>query len=348
MKKNIFLISLFLLSSLYAEVLFRIDDPAGDDYGNGKILYPENPMYSERVFDIQSFEFALENENYLIKIRTSGKIEPVEHDEFRFNYNLTDNFILPLIHIYIDNDHVMDSGFTETINGVNATIAAENAWEKVIIIASLPDRYRGDLNRYQPEVSYNAFIPEKITISRDRRELSVEVPKSFLGEVNQDWGFTVLMLCQDYSQTVQKSIYVKDIKSTASQHNFGGGEGNLLQNYDSNIIDMLVPSGSDQKRILNSYDQENKKLAELKAVYPSASKLISARTVGEVKQISDEKVVINLGSDNGVEVGSQLIINNKIVVIAEDVFTQLTIASLQSGSAGSEIAEGMKVTLLNK
>jgi carbohydrate-binding DOMON domain-containing protein len=348
MKKIIIQVILVLFSSLCAEVLFRIDDPAGDDYGNGKILYPENPMYAERVFDIQSFEFVLESENYIIKIRTSGKIEPVDHDEFKFNYNLTDNFILPLIHIYIDNDHVMDSGFTETIHGVNATIAAESAWEKVIVIASLPQRYKGELNRYQPEVSYNAVVPEKITISRDRRELSVKVPKSFLGEINQDWGFTVLMLCQDYSQTVQKSIYVKDIKSTASQHNFGGGEGNLLQNYDSNIIDILVPPGSDQKRILNSYDQENKKLAELKAVYPYASKLITNKAVGEVKQVSSDKVVINLGSENGVEVGSQLIINHKIVVIAEDVFAQLTIASLRAGSSHLEITEGMKVTLLNK
>ncbi|KQC07688.1 MAG: hypothetical protein APR54_00690 [Candidatus Cloacimonas sp. SDB] len=349
MKKNIIISCIILVISvlLNADVLFKLDDPLGDDYGNGSVIYPENPMFDEPIFDLISFEFSEKEENYIFNFTFAARINPVKHAEFQFSYDLPDDFILPLIHIYIDKDHMKNSGFTETVFGTNILLEEESGWEKAVIIASMPQRYSGELERLQPELYRNITVLGPL-LSKDEKTISARVAKRNLGEINEDWGFAVLVMSQDFSQTIRKNIYIREVNSTASQFNFGGGHSSILKDFDPNVIDLLVPPGSDQKRVLNSYDQENKKLAELQAVYPYTSSLISNKAVGEVKQVSSDKVVINLGSENGVEVGSQLIINHKIVVIAEDVFAQLTIASLKAGSSHLEITEGMKVTLLNK
>jgi len=349
MKKYIIIVFLLLLTaSIFSETILKLDDAEGDDFGSGKIVYPDNPMFDERIFDILSFEVEDDTENYIFKISVAGKVIPVEHAEFQYSYDLPDDFILPLIHIYIDKDHTKDSGFTETIYGTNVVIDPENAWETVIVLASMPERYYGELVRIQPEFARSSIIPEKLILSRSKKEISVKIPKEYLGEITEDWGFTVLMMSQDFSQTIRKNVYVREVNAAASQYNFGGGDSGLLTDLDPNVIDLIVPLGKDQKFELNSYNKEDKALAVLHAVYPNISVLKGAALTGEVKQVSDEKVVVDLGSEHGVVVGTELIIDNKIVVRAIDVFPQLTIASYIDEYAWENISEGMKVTILQK
>lgn len=345
MKKIIILIFILIVFALYSEIIIEINDEIRDDYGSGQISYPENPIFTEGIFDITTLEIIKEEDYYKFVISLNGKLTYVDHDEFQYNYNLGDEFFLPLITIYLDKDHVEGSGFTKTIYGTNATINPESAWESVVVIASLADRFRGELNRTQPEIAHNAFIPNKPKIARDKKSISVKIPEKIIGEISPAWGFTVLMHCQEFSQTIAKSIYIKDIKTTTSMMNFGGGTGNFLGNYDPNIIDLIVPLGEDQRKILSNYDAEDKVFTELFAYYPqySATKRLTAS--GLVKQVSDEKVVVDLGSENGVIANMELIIDNRIVVVASDVFPKLVIAKFKNSEDWETIEEGMSVII---
>ena len=343
-----FLFLIILLQIIYADILFELEDPSGDDYGAGNIIYPEHPMFEKGIFDIVSFKVSLEKDYYIFSLTFAKKIKPVEHHEFKYNYSLPDDFILPLVHIYIDEDHIEESGFVETIFGTNVNISPENAWERAVVFSSLSERYRGALKKKQPEFEKRTIIPDKIYISKNKKELSVKVPVSFLGEFSQDWGFTILVMSHDFSQTVFKNIYIREVKSTANQFNFGGGNGDLFKNYDPNIIDYIPPLFQKQKIILKDYDKENRKFTTVYAVYPLVSKVKEQSVIGEVKQISEDKVVINLGSNNGVTENSELLINSRITVIAKDVFPELTIAAFINSEDWKDIEIGMKVTVLKE
>lgn len=323
-----------------------INDPLGDDYGKGRVVYPEDPMYNPGIFDIMEFRVAQEEDNYLFTIAVAGKIEFVDHREFQYSYHLAEDFILPLIHIYLDQDRISGSGFTSLVPGVNATLAPENAWEKLVIVAAMPERYLAELQRVQPEIAYYTHIPDKISISKNKKEISVAIPVKILGEGAGDWGYSVLMMSQEFSQTIMKNVYIREVKSTASLHNFGGGEGGLFKKIDSNIIDLIVPANMNQRQILSSYQEDSQQLATIYAVYPGSRVQERTAQVGEVKQITPEKIVINLGSDQGVYEEGRLLIDNRIVVIARDVFPELTIASFLESNAWESIEIGMKATVL--
>jgi carbohydrate-binding DOMON domain-containing protein len=348
MEKTLIIVLVLITVSLFAESLLKLEDPVGDDHGNGKVLYPDNPMFDERIFDLLSMEISSEGDDYLISLEVAGKIMPVEHAEFQYSYDLPDDFILPLIHIYIDKDHINNSGFTETIFGTNVLLDTESAWEKVVVIASMPDRYYGEMERLQPEIARSTVIAEKISLSRDKKTIIVKIPRLLLGDITEDWGFAILMMSQEFSQNIRKNIYIREVNATASQYNFGGGESNITKDYDPNIIDLIVPLGKEQKFLLNSYNKEAKEYAVIPAVYPNRSGVKGEALAGEVKQVTDKKVVINLGSENGIEPGTELIIDNTVVVIAEDVFPQLTIAVYGNDKDWENVELGMNVTILNK
>ena len=343
--KLIVILILCTISLFTAESIIKIDDDAGDDYGHGKVIYPEDPMYAEGIFDITSFEILENEDDYEFIISINGELNPVNHDEFQYNYNLGDNFYLPMIHIYLDQDHVDGSGFTTTINGTNAFFNSENAWEKVVVIASLPERFAGDLKRAQPEIAHNAIIPYKYKVSRTNDAIITKIAKKEIGEISPQWGFSVLMLCQEFSQTIEKSVYIKDIKSTSSMTNFGGGSGNFLGNYDPNIIDMILPLSKNQKKVLSNFDNEEKRYVELYAYYPQFTAIKKNESVGSVKQVSESKIVIDIGSDMGVEIGSQLLVDNRVVVIVTDVFPNLSIAEFNNSEDWITVEEGMKVNI---
>ncbi len=111
---------------------------------------------------------------------------------------------------------------------------------------------------------------------------------------------------------------------------------------------MIVPLASKQEFILNSYDIKAKKYAVIPAVYPFSSKVKGDALAGEVKQVTDEKVVINLGSENGIETGTKLMIDSRIVVLAEDVFPQLTIAVFSQTNDWQSVSEGMKARIIKE
>lgn len=341
------LIILFILHGFFlaAEVVVELQDDIGDDYGDGNVTYPEHAMFTDGLFDIENFRIEDAGNYYRFIIRIRGKVDFVEYDEFKYKYGIPDDFIFPLVQIYIDTDHQMNSGLTETIFGTNVTISPASAWERAVIFSAMPENFKASIKRNQEVLLPRITVPDKMKISSDKRELSVRVSKNYLGQIQPEWGFAVMMFCHDVTTTVKKNNYTMEIKSSASLFNFGGGHGTLYFRYNPNVIDLITPSFRSQKKILHDYDVENKTYAIIDAVYPFDSKLRSAETVGVVKQVSEEKVVVNLGTDQGVVKGTKLIIENKYIVEVQDVFPELCIANFTGEDDIYDIKEGMQVRI---
>ncbi|MCD6181115.1 MAG: hypothetical protein J7K89_01900 [Candidatus Cloacimonetes bacterium] len=326
-----------------ADILVQLDDATGDDYGAGKVVYPEHPMFTPGLFDIDQFRIEDAGDNYLFVVRVKGKVQPVDFSEFEYRYNIPDDFIFPLVQIYIDTDHTMDAGITQTLAGVNAVIAPESAWERAVVFTSLPQRFKIQTEHFHSPYVSRIFFSPKIHISRDGHEMKVSVPKKFLGTLHPDWGYTVLMLGHEPGMTVKKSIYVMEVKSTASLLGFGGGDAGLVSRYNTNIIDMIAPLNFSQESTLRNYSAENKTLAVIHGVYPHPSALKGRSVAGVVKQIADEKVVINLGSEQGLQVGDLLLVDNAVVVVVDQLFPQLCMAHCRTAADASKLTQGLKV-----
>jgi carbohydrate-binding DOMON domain-containing protein len=340
----VFLIICFSLS-LFGKVILQLQDEVGDDYGDGNVIYPEHPMFTPGLFDIESFRIEENGDFYSFIIRIRGKVDYVDYAEFQYKYGIPEDFIFPLVQIYVDTDHVRDSGNLETLYGTNVTLSRESGWEKAVVISAMPGKFQKKIEHYHPVWSNRIFVPEKIHLSSDRKEIGVRISKSDFGEIKPSWGFAVLMFCHDVTSTTRKNIFVMEVKSSSSLFTFGGGHGALYNRYNPNVIDMIVPPFQVQKKILHNYDVENKTLAVIEAVYPFGSHVASNEITGEVRQISDQKVVINLGSEQGVQKGTKLIIDSRFLVQVEDVFPKLSIAKFTDEQAIYQVREGMQVRI---
>lgn len=334
-----------LSPSFCTEVILEFTDDKKDDYGDGKVVYPGHSMFQPGIFDIEQFRIEDKGDYYKFVVRVRGKVNYVTFDEYQFRYNLPEKFIFPLIHIYIDTDHVENSGIRETILGVNATINEESAWERAVVFSSIPQRYRLYMEHFQIPFSNRVDIPPKIYLSKNKKEISVRVGKQFIGEIQSEWGFTILMLGHDVAKTIKKNVYVMEVKASSSQFNFGGGHTTLYERYNSNIIDMIVPPFQYQKRILSNYSVGEKRYPEIGAVYKSYKKMKPNIAIGEVKQVSSDKLVINLGAKHGVVTGIKLIIASQFIVEVDDVFPEICVAHYLNDSDADIIEKGMEATI---
>jgi len=70
--KKISLILLFVFIfaglSFAEELLFRLGDPIGDDYGPGSYVYPTNPVFKAGSFDVTSFEVYESESDVIFKV----------------------------------------------------------------------------------------------------------------------------------------------------------------------------------------------------------------------------------------------------------------------------------------
>ncbi len=338
----IFLLTSFLWSQ---SAIIQLDDEINDDHGDGNVSYPEHPMFTPGIFDITGFRIEDKGDNYSFVIGVRGKIEYVNYEEFHYRYDIPDDFILPLIQVYIDTDRRQNSGITETIAGANLTIQQDSGWERAVVFTSLPRRFKLQTEHYQPHLVSRIHFSERIHRSANRQELRVDVPKAFLGKIQPHWGYLVLMLGHDFASNLKKNVYTIEVQSTASQFNFGGGHGGLISRYNSNVIDMIVPPFQAQKKILKNYDQKEKTYAVAEAVYPLKKEVFTEIVSGTVKQVSADKVVINLGARQGVGKGTKLIIASRYVVEVDDVFPELSIAHFTIKADADEIEPGMEAKI---
>lgn len=209
------------------------------------------------------------------------------------------------VDIYVDTDRVHGSGAVHTLPGRKAQIAEANAWEKVIavtprpyeakstlrriLLKSLKKDMREEQGRVDPEqaerlrlalpddVERHVFFPTRIRVVG--RALRFFVPDSFLGEpAKSTWSYVVVVTGADVEQRFDLSdqvgmaregdnLFVLPIAPGGREDRFGGAqEDDPLQ---PPIIDLIVPAGFDQQRILRDYDLRSGRPVQLPGVVPA-------------------------------------------------------------------------------
>lgn len=208
-----------------ADAVFRLEDPRGDDYGDGTLVYPLNPDFKPGTLDLVAFSAAPDQGGTTFSATFASRIvEPDVRALDSLGKSLKDTaklgFFTFNIDVYIDTDRVPGSGRTDTVPGRKVTIDPATAWERAIVLTPQPGLARGLLEQYWARVARAEVRENKGRVENEdvrvaeeyvrheaadlfhfaeavsvkNRTVSFTVPAQFLGGVAKpEWAYTVVV-----------------------------------------------------------------------------------------------------------------------------------------------------------
>jgi len=236
--------------------IFGIVEPANDDYGPGTYEYPtSNEMAPNKgLFDITALYIYNSTSELIFEFhfREMGLVQ-----DGKPIWNPPYNFPHQMINIYIDIDRKNGSGKTDCLEGANAKIRDDFAWE-VAISARGWDVY-AMIGDEKVRTGVTADADWNTTSKRwDNNTVYVRISLSLIGQNFRKYGYVIVVGSQDeYGPGKWRAV-----NAQKERWRFGGGtDGDV----DSNIIDMIVPKGTTQENML-AYDAGSGKKALLAGI----------------------------------------------------------------------------------
>ncbi|HSP17286.1 MAG TPA: glucodextranase DOMON-like domain-containing protein [Thermoanaerobaculia bacterium] len=304
------LLSLLLAAPMFAAdaPLWTINDPRGDDNGDGTLQYPMSPDFERGDLDLLSLAAYAEGGGTKFVAtfaRTIRKPERTTIDAIGTSLDQVAHlgFYTFNLDIYIDTDRVAGSGSKATLPGRLATIDPASAWERVVCLTPDPTLARAEMKRLfvraanrkaraerkrggisddlrrtlEANIDQYVFFPTSVRVYGPRIEFFV--PNSFLGgPASPKWSYVIAVSGADIVQRTDQqgklmrsgdsadSLLILPVTTGRPVDRFGGGrEDDPLE---PPLVDIVVPAGADQKKVLSDYDPQNDVLVQLPGVVP--------------------------------------------------------------------------------
>jgi len=204
-------------------ILFTLEDQAGDDDGDGSLLYPLRNDLAPGDLDLRSLTAAADNDGTMFEATFA---RPIRRPDKRgidagggsLDEIATLGFYTFNLDIYIDTDRREGSGRTALLPGRVAEASPDSAWERVVCLTPRPFLAQGQLARIEAraaeralrataarvddadvdalgaklraEIAGRAFFPSRVTVAG--ATVRFFVPNSFLGgPAKETWGYIV-------------------------------------------------------------------------------------------------------------------------------------------------------------
>ena len=247
-----------------------LEDPAGDDDGPGKYVYPTDPVYARGSFDLRKVTVSPGGDTTEFKVRLGSKIkDPWRSKEWDGN-----GFSLQMVFVFLDT--TPGKGRTEGIPGLNVSFDPKTAWDKVVILSPQPaKRIRSEISGKAPGLSADVVVPVK-TRARGKDLVGVVTTKDLGGAPQATWGYQVVVQSNE-GYPASTDVLTRKVNEYEGPHRFGGGND---YDCDPHALDMLVAParGTDaekagQHKVLGAHtcDAEGKGVqAVLPMVVPAA------------------------------------------------------------------------------
>lgn len=202
--------------------LFTLEDPRGDDHGDGDLRYPLRADMVPGSLDLLSLAAYPATGGTVF---TATFARPIAKPEAARTVDLTGEtqaqrarfgFYTFNVDLYVDTDGVEGSGRTDTLPGRFLTLAPASAWERVVLLTPRPyqardtlrglwqhearqerQRQQGPLGeavlrevdaQVERELEARVFFPTRVRVNGPTVEFFV--PEEFLGGMAQPgWGY---------------------------------------------------------------------------------------------------------------------------------------------------------------
>jgi len=309
MLKGLFLCFL-VAAPLFAKdnPVWTINDPRGDDYGDGTLQYPLSADYERGDLDLLSLAAYAEKDGTRFEATFARPIKQPQRRTIDAIGTQLDQiarlgFYTFNLDIYIDTDRAPGSGSTATLPGRRASIDPASAWEKVICLTpdavlaraemkrifvraankqARAEKKRGGISedlrkKLESNVDEFVFFPTTVRVFGSRIEFFV--PNAFLGgQASPSWSYAVAVSGADIVQRTDQlgrimragestdSLLILPVATGRPTDRFGGGrEDDPLR---PPLVDIIVPAGVDQKKVLSDYDPDSDVPVKLPGVVP--------------------------------------------------------------------------------
>jgi len=214
--------------------IFALEDPAGDSFGAGDLVYPLRPDVTPGSLDLVSFSARADPQGTWFSATFARPIPIPDRRAMSMGGTTLDTlarlgFFTLNVDVYIDMDHVPGSGQVAMLPGRAAQVDARDAWEKAIVLTPRPFEARDELRRIWIDaekrrrtaegaaldpravsaleaavgrrVESQVFFPSQVRVSGPT--IGFFVPNRFLGgPAEPTWGYVVGVSAADLEEKV--------------------------------------------------------------------------------------------------------------------------------------------------
>ncbi len=246
-------------------LIAKLSDPAGDDVGDGTLVYSAKADFPAGSFDLRSIEISRDQDGFWFVatfgdfIREmwwtpgGGKGGPAQERNHRLRFGLN-------LDLYIDSDRKYDSGQLFTLPGRKMRIDRRYAWERAVILSPQPRTAREQLLAKlkanipgRPPGEAEAAIDKAIYFPVKRsvfdRSIRFFVPKEFIGDSDgEDWALTAFVtMAAPIEDDDNLGVRQPQKEATPDAPAYGSRDGP-----PSPVIDVLLASADLQYKLLAS------------------------------------------------------------------------------------------------
>ncbi len=229
------------------------EDPVGDDTGDGDYTYATAPDF--KCSDGTHCEDYFHDITYFnISDAPTSITFTLSFVDVGFNqWSGPNGFSYGIMNIYIDSDRVPGSGNLQMLEGANAEVTSDFAWEAAIQAAGWSDSRTFVTGN--PQVTQRLQTGLLVRRVPETMNIEITVPKTLLETVGvtgdpRGWGYVVVAGAQDgFGPGWWRPIGA----SAATWVGGGAGQPGIPPGFHSRIYDAITADGVNQSAALASY-----------------------------------------------------------------------------------------------
>jgi hypothetical protein len=242
--------------------LLSLDDPAGDATGPGSYAPPGDTEFEAGDFDLRRFAVLADGDDVVLEVTLGARIRRPASTQ-RTNatpIDFSNGVYLQNVDVYVDTDRTSGSGFASCIPGRRVAFADGRTWEAAVVLTPQPGPVREILNQAMGPAAARVHVAQPVEARG--RTLVARVPAAFLGgRPRDDWGWSVHVSGARWERTYELSdrargireadAFTMPVSTVREAWTFGGAPKGEVH---PRVVDVLLPKGADQRKVLGSFD----------------------------------------------------------------------------------------------
>jgi alpha-amylase/alpha-mannosidase (GH57 family) len=233
--------------------LLDIDDATGDDDRGGALVEPLATDFAAEgsLWDIEHLKVSQSSWNARFELKV---------DDITNIWGMSNGFSHQIVQIYVDRGNT-SYGMIEMLEGANALIADDWAWEVAISATGEPGAVKAMM------AESGETVARGIEVSADASSdiITITVNKDVIGPDVASYRYIIVLGSQDGFGPGKW----RDVDAEAKTWRLGGGSDPAADDgidYDSNIVDMITAEGVDQTAMLSDYSTAEHRFAILTGI----------------------------------------------------------------------------------
>jgi carbohydrate-binding DOMON domain-containing protein len=190
---------------------------------------------------------------------------------------LLNGITLQNLDLYLDTDPAPGAGSTACIPGRRVAFAGGRTWESAVVFTPQPGAARAITQEALGGAADRVIFVDGLQVRG--RTVIARVPAALLGgPPRPTWGYSLHLSGAAWERTFaltsrlrgtrQADAFTMPVLTTPEAWAFGGG---AMGEAHPRVVDVLLPQGADQKKVLGSYDEAAGAYAQVPFVVAGAT-----------------------------------------------------------------------------